>query len=792
MQTHQTQFIEQLGFSPDTFQLEALSALSASQSLVVCSPTGSGKTLIAEFAAYQAVKQGKKIFYTTPLKALSNQKYFDFCKVYGEDNVGLLTGDMSINREAAILVMTTEVFRNMLYGIQEDARLVYKVSAVVLDECHYMNDADRGTVWEESIIYCPKNIQIIALSATIANAQELTDWINDVHGNTTLVHSNFRPVPLRFFYYNRQDLLPLFNHGSSELNAKLKFESRDRKLPKNLRELDPKQLITLLHEKEMLPAIFFVFSRKGCDKALRETRNLSLLSPEEREQIHHTIETHLQQHPYLKASPAIAALRNGFASHHAGLLPALKSLVEALFQRGLIKMVFATETLAAGINMPARTTIIASISKRTQDGHRLLTASEFLQMSGRAGRRGMDSVGYVVTISSPYESAQDMAHLASSQAEPLNSQFTSTYSMVLNLLEKKSLDDAAYLISKSFGAYTAHRTLKPLKTELDDNQAALKILEEFECPYHLDEKTFQGYLKNKTILKEAYKTLKLYKVQVKKFGNSPELQQAINKEEGKKRSLEAATQNLACKHCKIYTQHFNLGERLRRVRKHTVGLQKQFDLQVDQYWRAFETQYQLLKELGHFSAQDQPTESGKIIAAIRAENELFIGHVVLEGFLEELRPAQLAGVLSALMNDSNKDNVFSKMRIHPDTRSVLYEIEKLAGRLYNRQQHYRIETPFVINPVASGLVEAWVDGCTWQAMIDATSLDEGDMVRLLRRTADMLRQISHLEGVPYSVNDAARVALANVLRDPIKDEAIVIASEDPEASEEGSSEIDLP
>ncbi|MCE3234485.1 MAG: hypothetical protein K0Q50_665, partial [Vampirovibrio sp.] len=248
-------FQSQLSFTLDDFQQEAIRSISEGHSVVVCAPTGSGKTIIAEYAAMRALAEGKKLFYTTPLKALSNQKFFDLKNRFGEANVGLLTGDISVNRDARIIVMTTEIFRNMLYGIQEDVGLLGYLGYVVLDECHYMNDAERGTVWEESIIYCPDNIQLVALSATVANAAELTDWINEIHHDTRLIWSDFRPVPLRFSYYDRDKLMPLFE-APGKMNRKLKTDMKGQRCAKKQRFFRPNDLIAVMAEKDMLPAIF--------------------------------------------------------------------------------------------------------------------------------------------------------------------------------------------------------------------------------------------------------------------------------------------------------------------------------------------------------------------------------------------------------------------------------------------------------------------------------------------------------------------------------------------------------
>ncbi|OLP15983.1 DEAD/DEAH box helicase [Leptolyngbya sp. 'hensonii'] len=458
-------------FELDDFQQQAVAALNAGHSVVVCAPTGSGKTLVGEYAIHRALACGKRVFYTTPLKALSNQKLRDFRELFGMDQVGLLTGDISINRDAPILVMTTEIFRNMLYGtrIGEVGTSLVGVETVVLDECHYMNDRQRGTVWEESIIYCPTEIQLVALSATIANSEQLTDWISQVHGPTDLIYSDFRPVPLRFYFGNPKGLFPLLNDNQTKINPKLKSKGPPRRQDSPLQAF----VLSQLQQRDMLPAIYFIFSRRGCDQAVASLSGISLLNEAETRHLKQEIDTFLLHYPEVARSGLLDALYRGIASHHAGLLPAWKRLVEELFQQGLIKVVFATETLAAGINMPARTTVVSSLSKRTDRGHRLLNPSEFLQMAGRAGRRGMDQLGHVVTLQSPFEGSKEAAYLATSSPDPLVSQFAPSYGMVLNLLQTHTLEEARELVERSFGQYLSTLYLKPQQQAIADLQAEL-------------------------------------------------------------------------------------------------------------------------------------------------------------------------------------------------------------------------------------------------------------------------------------------------------------------------------
>ena len=452
-------------FPLDDFQLEAIDALNQGHSVVVSAPTGSGKTLVGEYAIHRALAHGQKVFYTTPLKALSNQKLRDFREAYGDDNVGLMTGDLSVNREASIVVMTTEIFRNMLYAeASEHDDPLADVEAVVLDECHYMNDSQRGTVWEESIIHCPPSVQLVALSATVANAGQLTDWIEKVHGPTTLVLSDYRPVPLQFSFCSAKGLHPLLNDAGTGLHPNCKVWRAPKGHKRKGRSAKPPQpepppisfVVAQMAERDMLPAIYFIFSRRGCDKAVRDLGIQCLVNKEEQARIRARLKAYSSDNPEAVRDGIHAdALLRGIAAHHAGVLPAWKELIEELFQQGLVKVVFATETLAAGINMPARTTVIAALSKRTERGHRPLMGSEFLQMAGRAGRRGLDSRGYVVTVQSRFEGVREAGQLATSPADPLVSQFTPSYGMVLNLLQRHDLNKARELVERSFGRYLA-------------------------------------------------------------------------------------------------------------------------------------------------------------------------------------------------------------------------------------------------------------------------------------------------------------------------------------------------
>jgi ATP-dependent RNA helicase HelY len=483
-------------FELDTFQLQALRSLGRRRNVVVSAPTGSGKTVAGELAIYYALALGLRVFYTTPLKALSNQKFADFRTQYGPERVGLLTGDSGVNRDAPVVVMTTEVYRNMLYeGGEAEVKDVF---AVVFDEFHYMNDPSRGTVWEESVISSPRSVQMIALSATMRNVEDIKGWFETTHGPTELVQSSFRPVPLRYYFATSTGIAPLFkdagagpgglkdtekDRGGSAGGTVSRRRSRGRwkgldlnpdllppPLPKSSEELEHRRgrgrgrggrdsprdryarggrggdryggrgrefgsggggggrqnnrrstevasypfLVRQLGRADMLPAIVFIFSRNGCDEAamqVAQSRSVSLTPDEEAELERRLDDFQLRAPPGCglskesseKDKSRLALLRRGVGVHHAGLLPLHKGLVEDLFNAGLIKVCFATETLAAGVNMPARTTVISVLSKRTDNGVGPLSVAQLLQMAGRAGRRGKDVQGNVVLMRSRFE-----------------------------------------------------------------------------------------------------------------------------------------------------------------------------------------------------------------------------------------------------------------------------------------------------------------------------------------------------------------------------------------------------
>lgn len=761
-------------FKLDDFQEEALKHITDGKSVVVCAPTGAGKTCIAEMAIHKALEEGKRVFYTTPLKALSNQKLNDFKNKYGEDKVGLLTGDTSVNRDAQIVVMTTEVFRNMLYGTNfgSVSDNLKDVRYIVLDEVHYMNDEQRGTVWEESIIYCPTNVQIIALSATVANSQQLTDWINTVHSKTELVYTDFRPVPLRFFYYDSSkpfEVLPLLT-PEGQLNKKIKPESRAKafgyakkggKMPQ--RQV-AKDVVAVLHEKKMLPAIYFTFSRKKCDEQMEKCAGLCLTTPDEQKEIKRIVDEYLKENPYLETNKHIEYVLCGVAAHHAGLLPGWKVLIEKLFQKGLIKVVFATETLAAGINMPARSTVISTVSKRTDTGHRMLTPSEFLQMSGRAGRRGMDEVGYVTVVGTAFQSPEEVADLATSDANPLESRFSPTYSMVLNLLQRFSIDEAKELILKSFGYFSSTNRLRPLMKQQEELNKVIDDLRGFKCQWGFTTKDMFEYNRLKNVYVEQRKTAKILRKQMNR--NNPENLQYCLDFEAKTKELLHTLHNYGCDTCKLYKKHIKDTEVLERYEVRAKKLAKTIDYEKDIYWRKFLNHTYVLEKTGYLE-NNYPNEKGLMISAIRAENELFLSEIILSGVLDQLQTDELASVICAITTEDVRAEVYPELPISKGTRKALNRIKDIRRRLDLVQKDHDIETEMYVNSYFSPLIEYWVNGGEWSELIEQVGCGEGDVVRCFKRTIDVLRQLTIIPNVSDELVQNARAAVNAIQRTPI-------------------------
>ena len=495
-------FAGQLSFTLDDFQQRACQALETGHGVLVCAPTGAGKTVVGEFAVHLALAAGRKCFYTTPIKALSNQKHNDLVARYGPERIGLLTGDQSINGDADVVVMTTEVLRNMLYA---NSPVLYGLSFVVMDEVHFLADRMRGAVWEEVILHLPDDVRLVSLSATVSNAEEFGGWIQTVRGDTTVVVDEHRPVPLWQHVMVGKRLFDLFDYRASRaaksgrellVDPELLRHIANRREADRLADWQPRgrgrgrpsiyrppsrpDVIGTLDREGLLPAITFIFSRAGCDAAVKQClrSSLRLTSDEERVRIADVIDRRtadlneadlvvLDYHEWREG------LLRGLAAHHAGMLPIFRHTVEELFTAGLVKAVFATETLALGINMPARTVLLERLVKFNGEQHMPLTPGEYTQLTGRAGRRGIDVEGHAVVLWHPDIDPAEVAGLASTRTFPLRSSFAPTYNMTINLVNQMGPTQAHKLLESSFAQYQADRSVVGLVRAVERGERIL-------------------------------------------------------------------------------------------------------------------------------------------------------------------------------------------------------------------------------------------------------------------------------------------------------------------------------
>jgi superfamily II RNA helicase len=757
--------LSQEKFELDKFQLESIEEIKAGKSVLTCAPTGAGKTVIAKEAIRLALKENKRVFYTAPLKALINQKFYEFSQEFGKDNVGILTGDANQNRDAKIIVMTTEIYRNMLYGTSFGSidPFLNDLKYVIFDEFHFINDSSRGTVWEESVIYTPKSVQMIALSATISNPEELIDWVSKIHNECSLVQTFERPVPLSHYYFKEEQLSPLLT-TNQKLNPQLK-ERNDNRFGKKKGRFGNRfgagagskssisKVVEELSKKGMLPAIYFVFSRKGCDKAADDCAELNLLNNEETKLLDQEIKLAISENKVLESYNKLHLLKKGIAAHHAGMLPQMKTLIEELFAKGLIKVVFSTETLAAGINMPAKTAVINNLSKATDEGFRTLKASEFLQMSGRAGRRGLDDNGYVVTVKNGNYTAGEVAILAVAKPENISSHFKASYEMVLNLLMGHSPDELRGLIQKCFGQYLAEFKLKEDSDRLEELQNKISNLE------HSIDPTELGMI-------DEYKELqdRLDKARKEKKELEKKLDPSVSDYEDMIEMLNSEIKDHPAHGGQRQKSYSKKLDQIKRYKKQAKKLQDKIEQVKNYSWEIFERVMELLEEEGYIE-NDKPTKKGETCAALRTENSFFITELLYAGIFDNIDPSDFAALMSTFVvgEARNKDKGFA------DQAQVTFEKEKqyknIARRTVQKQRNFGIERHVAINATISNLVKEWAEGKVWEDLMKGCLLDDGDVLRALRRTLDLTKQIAHAPNLDKKLQATATEAARMLERD---------------------------
>ncbi len=747
-------------FPLDEFQLEAIEYINQNHNVVVCAPTGSGKTVVAEYAIEQALANNLRCFYTTPLKALSNQKFSDFKEKFGHNKVGLLTGDISIESNAPILVMTTEVYRNMLYASLNEGAYggLSSVNFVILDECHYMNDAQRGTVWEEAIIYSPKSIKLIALSATIANASDLANWITQVHGSTKLIVSNHRSVPLYYHYFWNKKIYPLIDPvGKINPNVKnYKVQKYNKVTGFDPYKVSPKDVVKTLFEQKMLPAIYFVFSRRGCEQLMYESSLLDLVSEAEKKVLIEETSLYFETNPSLAHHTHLPYLLNGMAVHHAGMSPQWKSLIEKLFQKGLIKVVFATETLALGVNMPARAVVISGVSKITDGGRRNLKTSELVQMAGRAGRRGIDKTGHVIIIQNARISLTEIANIANADVEPLKSKFTPSYSMVLNLLAQYDINHAKELISKSFGQYVLNQDVMPLDLNINDLNTELSDLKKPLCP---DEIGDLNIYRSKI---HYQKTLKMQLKNPPKNMSKDKINHDLNE-------VTNLAQAMPCHNCNVQNKCGSNNIQINKTEKKIKNIERSKNLESNRNLKTFDAIANILRLKGYIT-KDKPSSLGQMFLNLRGSNELFLAEVVLSNLFDDLSVDELAAIFTALVTEETRSKYNHKIVINPQIELILNKIDKLARSVNKLQNQFGVDIAIDISPRFSSMAQSFAQGDSFANLTKINVYEEGDIIRCFRRAVDLARQYSKIEILSEDFRNKCRNVEYLLNREEVKED----------------------
>ena len=782
------QFASTLSFDLDEFQSQACDALESGCNVLVAAPTGAGKTVVADFSIYLAQKHNVKAFYTTPIKALSNQKYHDLVEVYGLDRVGLLTGDTSINAEADIVVMTTEVLRNMLY---ERSTTLDALRYVILDEVHYLADRFRGPVWEEVIIHLPPSVKIIGLSATVSNVEDFSNWISSVRGETKLIISEHRPVPLEQHVLVQADeqtepeVIDLYRRDkagnqTTSINAELisrldqldhqaarrrPAQSSERRrrgakdhAPKTERHAPRRwAVVDELNYLGMLPGIYFIFSRNGCDQAVEQCINagLELTTDDEVAKIRHIVDEMVADQltqddlKALQFSKFRFALEEGFASHHAGMIALFRQIVERLFEEGLVKMVFATETLALGINMPARCVVVEKLEKFDGTGHVALTPGEFTQLTGRAGRRGIDTIGHAIVVDHHGFIPSTAAALSSKRVYPLHSSFHPTFNMAVNLLNSSDYETARTTLDQSFAQWEANESAWQLESQITTLKTALAGYEEaFQCS-HGDFKQFMTLrMQLSDLEKDGRRKLK-HEV----FLSDQERSRAFQDLDNTIRKLRKAEHQHPCRDCPDVQQHLKWGHRWARETRELERVQERYDSRTGSVARQFDRICEVLGRLGYLDDRQAAgrrdvtlTEKGLLLRRIYSEHDLELCEALLSGIFDHLDASSLAAVLSGLVYEA-RCGLEGEPRYYPGGVSgrIAIACSKLQGVCSSIdvlcEDHGLGELPQPDFGIVD-IVYEWADGASLASCLRGTEMTGGDFVRTAKRLADMLQQIA--------------------------------------------------
>ena len=783
----------QHAFALDSFQKEAIAAVEAGRSVVVSAPTSSGKTVVAEHAVDSAIVRGGRAFYTAPIKALSNQKFRDLKAVFGDSRVGLMTGDQVIAPDSPIVVMTTEVLRNMLYAGSEGLR---GLRWVVLDEVHYLEDPYRGAVWEEVVLNLAPDIGIVALSATVSNAEELGDWLRAVRGPTDVVREDRRPVRLRAHYLvsergargrSRRLHRVVLHRGKDAEQTGRRFDvnGRTRSGPARQRRwVTPRrgEVLSEMVAAEMLPAIHFIFSRAGCDEARDSVvrDGLCLNTKEEAMAVETRARARLagvseSDQVALGVANWLEALRRGIASHHAGLVPVFKEITEDLFSAGLLKLVYATETLALGVNLPARSVVVDRLTKFTGETHEILTPGQFSQLSGRAGRRGLDTEGHVLVCWSPFIGYKRVTALADSRDFVLRSAFRPTYNMVANLVVSRSRDEAVDLISRSFAQFQIDRQVaqrSPHGAEIRrESRETLEALPDL-CSAGLNtgQRVQAADLRPGDVvdLDEGLIHLVL----------------AVGQRRGGRSCIRLVDQNgcaTVAEDSQLTTSPLILGsveiptpflpedpvfrqrvakrlnkflrensDHLRATKRPAPGGPLDLPKQGSGIFGEIETPddlvarlaaaHQVLEVRGMADGWSLTTR-GQILTGLHHESDLLTAEALSDGLLDNLGPAMLAAMVSCLSYRKRGPGETVGVRLAGEFPDRFNTLTHLAAAIASAERGAGLSPQEEPDPGFAHLVHAWASGAKLEELV-GEDLPAGEFVRNVRMVADLLRQLA--------------------------------------------------
>jgi ATP-dependent RNA helicase HelY len=769
----------------DPFQVEAIEKLEAHQGVLVAAPTSAGKTVIADYAIFRALETDARAIYTTPLKALSNQKFRDYKRRYGEGYVGLVTGENTINPAAPIVVMTTEVLRNLIY---EDRERLDRVRYVILDEIHYIDDFPRGAVWEEIIVQAPSHIKLIGLSATISNFEEVAGWMTEQRGDVATVVVHQRPVELKLWLALRNQFLPLLDpdgrpvrdtwaRAQADTVAEYRL-ARLRGTPEN----DLLAVVERLRDRDFVPAIYFIFSRRGCREALVRCgeHGLDLTSPQEKARIEAFVEARLGQIPdddeaaLYREVLRTDALKRGLAMHHAGMLPYLKELIEELFQQGLIKVVFATETLSLGIHMPARAVVISSFTKFDGVNFASLTSGELTQLMGRAGRRGIDPVGHGVILKEPDVEIGTIYEAAVGEEMTVVSKFAPTYNMALNLLRFYPPAQVDQLMDRSFGQYQRRNALSQLDDRVGILRRRLQDLEAEPSPC-CSERTIASYLHSKEAVDSLRGRLRRDRrgkgrgARGRRGGGRREAGAASDAERREElRSWVARRDQLPCGTCPHLAEHTAHHQEVRRLQVQVRSAEQETEQSAGEYRRRMAAIRGILTDLG-FLQDSTPTPKGLLASRIYGENSLIITQAIEDGWLQELAPAELAATLVMVTaEDRGRDRLRARPRFPNSEVALAHKRLRVIFFRFSGREKDRGEDTF--RPLSTDYVEftyQWASGVPLTEMVPPSGVDLGDAIKALKGLYSALRQIEWAVPDRPAFHDLVRKSRASLERDLI-------------------------